>query len=640
MKRLLIFVSALSALTNLHAMEPRRPANAAQHVVKPGFFFELAALCTADTFRPRDAFKLCKHINFEAVPALCGINAHRFQDYFNMNELQDFLSSSADDYEFRSHARKDLLKRSLKIQNWERLLECTRLESVITIILDLIYLSEYNADQLTTHIRCIDELIADNIRNNLLSSFNLEELKAILCELMERRIEPDLLSKARVLRTITPLASIKKQAGTDPLIKYVSIDGLFKFFSTIVLADVKQSDELTIELLIECISWKHFVAVMPRLLHMTNSRFATLANLDNIEEVITAFQRGTPITADQLTSCFNQHAFPAEGIPFSWITGQVNFQELAHALNELRKGRAVDLSRICDPELLRLAGMDLDRATDPHQPLPVQLEARSALINQITDTRAFNAVKYYLLPACFPVLLWLATQALCPTCLSLATPPQIVAQVLTLLLAYALVIAHERLEKPTLGTRLVLNGAAHSAAAYVGLHSLSRLRERQPLVSDIVKNIPSLAAEHAHKPAEQALRQLVTSLTDEQVRLLPRASDLLTLLTDPVAFILDQRNELFITKLYEDQRTADAYLTHLATIVSIIHPSTILSHNAAFDEFAAGAFNEFGRLSCSSLMSLARYNPHLLIYEHRFLRALDGTSYERFQALLGRVPRR
>ena len=502
-----------------------------------------------------------------------------------------------------------------------------RLEPVIEIILDLIYTSEFSEDQLRGHIVCIDMLIDNNLTNNLLSSFKLEELKTILRELLERRIEPSILSKARVLRTITPLASIIKNTHNDPLVKYVSIDGLFKFFSTIVLADIRQSDQLTLELLIECISWKHFLALVPRLLCMTNTRVAAIAHIENIEEVITTFQRGATITADQLTSCFNPHAFPAEGIPFSWITGQVNFQELAHALNELGKGRSVDLRRIWDPRLLEHAINDLDRATDPHRPFAAQLEARSSLINQMMDTRTYDAVKYHLLPACEPVVLWLGLQGTWPT------------YFLALFLAYALIVAHERLEKHTLSTRLVLNGAAHTAASSIGLCMFAQLRERQSLVADIEQNIPSLPDGHEYKDAEVALRSLVNSLTDEQAKLLPRASNLCTLLSNPLAFIRDPRNELFISTLCEDpdQSKATSYIYNLTTILETIHRSTGLSYYADYENFVAGAFNAFNQLRCRTLISLARYNPHLLKREHKFIRALDATSYGQFQALLSRV---
>lgn len=360
---------------------------------------------------------------------------------------------------------------------------------------------------------------------------------------------------------------------------------------------------------------------------MTNTRFAAIAHPENIEGVITTFQRGSSITADQLTSCFNLHAFPAEGIPFSWITGQINFQELAHALNELRKGRSVDLSRICDPKLLERANADLDRATDPHRPLAAQLEARSDLIKQMMNTRTYDVVKYHLLPACTPVVLWLGLQGTWPTYL------------LALFLVYALIVAHERLEKPTLSTLLVLNGAAHTAASYIGLHKLSQLRERQPLVADIEQNISSWPDGHEHKAAEVALRRLVTSLSDEQAKLLPRASNLCTLLSDPLAFIRDPRNELFITTLYEDPdpRKATGYLDNLATILETIHRPTNLSYNADYDTFEAGAFNALDQLRCRTLMRLARYNPHLLKREHKFMHALNATNFGQFQALLSMV---
>ena len=73
------------------------------------------------------------------------------------------------------------------------------------------------------------------------------------------------------------------------------------------------------------------------------------------------------------------------------------------------------------------------------------------------DTRTYNAVKYHLLPACEPVVLWLGLQGTWPT------------YFLALFLAYALIVAHERLEKHTLSARLVLNGVAHTAASSIGL---------------------------------------------------------------------------------------------------------------------------------------------------------------------------
>ena len=72
------------------------------------------------------------------------------------------------------------------------------------------------------------------------------------------------------------------------------------------------------------------------------------------------------------------------------------------------------------------------------------------------------------------------------------------------MLAYALLIAHEQLEKPE--TRLLLNGAVHAVATYVSLNILTQLRARQPVVADIEQSIISLPADDVNKPAEPALR--------------------------------------------------------------------------------------------------------------------------------------
>lgn len=642
MKKLVIFVGALSALTNLQAIEPTASKRQAlTSCVKPRFYFELAAVCASDDFNPRHLFTICKYINFQTLPALCGLNSHAFEHYFDLEQLQKFLSRSAADYDFDPNERKTLLKRSLHIPNWERLLACTQLEPVITIILDLIYADPFNTPHFEEHIRTLDELIRTNAENNLLSSFNLEALKALLLDITEKRIEPDILSKAQVLKVISPLASIKKYTKQETFTNYVSIDGLWNYFQTIILADNHQPDELSLELLIDCISWKNFLGLIPRLLHMSNTRFAELANLAKIEEVIAAFQSKTDLTAQQIADCFNQNAFPFEGVPFSWITGQINFDEFAHALNELRKGRSFDISRIGNPEILQLTGFDFNRATDPHRPYRAQLEVREDIIRQITETKVYNTVKYHLLPACYPLLIWLLIQGLCPTCLNFLTPPQMIAIPLALMLTYALLKAHERLEKPTFGTRIALNGAAHAAVTYFGFHILSQLRERQSVVADIEQSIISLPADDVRKPAEQALRNLVASLTDELVTLLPRASNLLTLLTNPAEFILDPRNELFITKLYdiENQRIACNRLDNLTTILETIHPISRLSHNAAYEEFIQGAQNKLNLLSCLGLVSLARYNPRLLTREQRFIRSLNDVSWEQFIGLQQSVPR-
>jgi hypothetical protein len=632
MNKLLLLVSALSALTNASAMVPVRPAKAADFI-RPGLVPEFLALCCSEDCRPSDAFRLCKHINFTKV---CQDFTPALDHYFVMGELQDFLNSLNDRHELRSHTQRDRLKRSLRMENWEQLLNCTQLEALMTIILDLTYLKRIDADLLTRHLTSIDELIL-NRDNNLRSSFDLAELKAILCQLLDGTIEPGTShTTTRILFTIRPTTLIESYYSNDPFIKHIAINGLFRFFSTLMLLESRPSDEQIRELLIGCISWKSLLSLIPSLLRKINPRFDTLTHPGNIQTVIRAFQEGTNITQEQLVSCFDPHAFRMEGIAFSWITGQINFHELAHALNELRRGRAVDLSRICDPELLRRAGLDIDRATDPHRPLAARIGARFTILNQMIDMKACNTIKHYMIPACIPVLLWLGIQALCPTCLKYLTPPQIVAQLMTLFLAWVLLMACERFENPSFVTRLESNTAAFALASYIGLHELSELRKRQPLIADIEENIRSLEAGHRHKAAELALRELVTSLTTEQVKLLPITSDLSALLNNPRAFILDEGNERFISKLPATQ------LDRLAMIAQTVQPPEApetLSTHAAYSQFADRATNAVDQLSCPSMLRIARFNPRLLARETRFLRALDPETYGQFEALCRSVAR-
>ena len=186
--------------------------------VKPRFFFELAAIYASDDFKPRHLFTACKYINFQMLPALCGLNGHAFEHYFDLKELNDFSAAQQPTMTLTRAKEKPFLK-SLHFQNWEKLLACTQLEPVITIILDLIYDDPLYPPNYEEHIHTIDELIRTNADNNLLSSFNLEALKALLLDITEKRIEPDILSKAQVLKVISPLASIKKYTKKRRLLR-------------------------------------------------------------------------------------------------------------------------------------------------------------------------------------------------------------------------------------------------------------------------------------------------------------------------------------------------------------------------------------------------------------------------------------